>query len=66
MVLGRPKQSVILKGGGGNIGNNDVPLDWSAGTPNNNGFYNLNGSSSENKIINGTTPFWRFRLIMGM
>ena len=55
--LGRPKQSVILKGGGGNIGNNDVPLDWSAGTPNNNGFYNLNGSSSENKIINGTTPF---------
>ena len=55
--LGRAKQSVILKGGGGNIGNNDVPLDWSAGTPNNNGFYNLNGSSSENKIINGTTPF---------
>lgn len=55
--LGRAKQSVILKGGGGNFGNNDVPLDWSAGTPNNNGFYNLNGSSSENKIINGTTPF---------
>ena len=55
--LGRAKQSVILKGGGGNIGNNDVPLDWSAGTPNNNGFYNLNGSSSENKIINGPTPF---------
>ena len=55
--LGRPKQSVILKGGGGNIGNNDVPLDWNAGTPNNNGFFNLNGSSSENKIVNGTTPF---------
>ena len=55
--LGRPKQTVIVKGGAGNYANNNLPYDWSVGTPTNSGFYNLNGSSTENQIVNGTTPF---------
>lgn len=55
--LGRAKQSVLVKGGAGGFGNNALPYDWSAGTPTNSGFFNLNGSSSENQIVSGTTPF---------
>ncbi|MBL4605149.1 MAG: hypothetical protein JKY02_05680, partial [Flavobacteriaceae bacterium] len=55
--LGRAKQSVLIKGGTNTYGNNEIPYDWSAGAPTNSGFYNLNGSSSENQIITGTTPF---------
>ena len=55
--LGRAKQSVLVKGGAGGYGNNIVKYDWTLGTPTNAGFYNLNGASSENQIINGTTPF---------
>ncbi|MFD2566828.1 DUF6443 domain-containing protein [Pseudotenacibaculum haliotis] len=55
--LGRAKQSVLVKGGSGSYGNNHLPYDWSLGTPTNAGFYNLEGSSTENEIVNGTTPF---------
>ncbi len=55
--LGRAKQSVLVKGGSGGYGNNHLPYDWSLGTPTNAGFYNLEGSSTENEIVNGTTPF---------
>ncbi|MCH2218655.1 MAG: DUF6443 domain-containing protein, partial [Flavobacteriales bacterium] len=55
--LGRAKQSVIVKGGAGSYANNALPYDWSAGTPTNSGFYNLNGGSAGNQIVNGTTPF---------
>lgn len=55
--IGRLKQSVLVKGGAGNYSNNALAYDWNAGTPSNSGFYNLNGSSSENQIISGTTPF---------
>jgi RHS repeat-associated protein len=55
--LGRAKQSVLVKGGAGGYGNNALPYDWSAGTPTNSGFFNLNGSSTENQIVSGITPF---------
>jgi RHS repeat-associated protein len=55
--LGRAKQSVLVKGGSGSFGNNNFPYDWNAGTPTNSGFFNLNGSSGENQIVSGTTPF---------
>ncbi|MCH2218181.1 MAG: hypothetical protein MK076_08935, partial [Flavobacteriales bacterium] len=40
--LGRAKQSVIVQGGAGSYANNALAYDWSAGTPTNSGFYNLN------------------------
>ncbi len=61
--LGRLKQSVIVKGGGANYGNNEFLYDWNAGSPTNSGFFNLNGTSAENQIISGTTPFGNTDLI---
>ncbi|CAL2090614.1 RHS repeat-associated core domain-containing protein [Tenacibaculum sp. 190524A02b] len=54
--LGRPKQSIALQAGGVLTNANEMPIDW---TVNNTAtdFYNRNGGSVENKIINGTTPF---------
>ncbi|SED96141.1 hypothetical protein SAMN04487765_0932 [Tenacibaculum sp. MAR_2010_89] len=54
--LGRAKQSIVLQGGGVLANANEMPIDW---TLNNTAtdFYNRNGSSTENKIVNGTTPF---------
>ncbi|WP_408048581.1 DUF6443 domain-containing protein, partial [Tenacibaculum halocynthiae] len=54
--LGRAKQSIVLSGGGILANANEMPIDW---TLNNTAtdFYNRNGSSAENTIVNGTTPF---------
>ena len=55
--LGRLKQSVAVQAGGLLHNSNGLLYDWSAGTPTNSGFYNLNGSSTANQVISGTTPF---------
>ncbi len=55
--LGRRKQTILVDGGNGDVGNNQLFYDWSLGSPTNAGFYNLNGTSSENQIVQGTTPF---------
>ncbi|WP_083629445.1 DUF6443 domain-containing protein [Tenacibaculum agarivorans] len=54
--LGRLKQTIGVEAGGNIVSNNSVPIDWSINATATN-FYNRNGSSTENKIINGTTPF---------
>ncbi|SNR16241.1 DUF6443 domain-containing protein [Tenacibaculum jejuense] len=55
--LGRLKQSIALEAGGKTLSNNNLPIDWTSGNTGSTGFYNRNGSDSENRIISGTTPF---------
>ena len=55
--LGRAKQSVLVQGGRGGYGNNQMPYDWTLGNSGSTPFYNMNGSTSENQIVSGTTPF---------
>lgn len=55
--LGRNIQNIAIRSGKNSYGKNEIPYDWTAGSPTNSGFYNLNGAGAENKIITGTTPF---------
>ncbi|CAL2091059.1 conserved exported protein of unknown function [Tenacibaculum sp. 190524A02b] len=54
--LGRPKQSIAIQAGGFLTNANEMPIDWTVNSTATD-FYNRNGGSVENKIINGTTPF---------
>ncbi|WP_431167469.1 DUF6443 domain-containing protein [Tenacibaculum halocynthiae] len=54
--LGRAKQSIVLSGGGVLANANEMPIDWTLNNTTTD-FYNHNGSSAQNKIVNGTTPF---------
>ena len=55
--LGRAKQSITLQAGGVLNNTNEVPIDWTLNNTGSTSFFNQNGSTSENKIVNGTTPF---------
>lgn len=55
--LGRMKQSIVVEGGGIVRKKNDAQYDWTMNNMGSTDFYNQNGSTSENSIINGTTPF---------
>ncbi len=54
--FGRIKQAIAIRAGGSVTTQNKIVNDWTlnaTATP----FYNRNGATAENKIINGTTPF---------
>jgi len=54
--LGRAKQQIAIRGGGVVL-NNSANYDWTLGNTGSTSFYNRNGNTSENTIVNGTTPF---------
>ncbi len=54
--LGRLKQTVAVNAGGNTVSNNAIPIDWTVNATATD-FYNRNGGSAENKVVNGTTPF---------
>ncbi|WP_442267055.1 DUF6443 domain-containing protein [Tenacibaculum sp. ZS6-P6] len=54
--LGRLKQSIGLEAGGNTISSNAIPLDWTSGNTGPTNFYTA-GTTSENRIISGATPF---------
>ncbi|MDT7831248.1 DUF6443 domain-containing protein [Flavobacteriaceae bacterium S356] len=55
--LGRPIQSIAVQAGGMLTHRNGLLYDWSLGNTGSTPFYNQNGDTSENQIVNGTTPF---------
>ncbi|PQJ80283.1 hypothetical protein BTO18_14330 [Polaribacter porphyrae] len=55
--LGRAKQSVLVEGGGIVRQQNEAQYDWTMNNMGSTDFYNQNGTTSENQIVNGTTPF---------
>ncbi|WP_083629196.1 DUF6443 domain-containing protein [Tenacibaculum agarivorans] len=55
--LGRLKQTIGLQAGGNTVSNNTIPLDWTSGNTGSTNFFNQNGTTEENRIVSGTTPF---------
>ncbi|WP_348721856.1 DUF6443 domain-containing protein, partial [Tenacibaculum sp. 190524A05c] len=54
--LGRLKQTVAVNAGGNTVSDNTLPIDWTLGNTGATDFFTA-GSTAENRIINGTTPF---------
>ncbi len=54
--LGRLKQTVAVNAGGNVVSDNAIPIDWTLGNTGPTDFFTA-GSESENRIINGSTPF---------
>lgn len=55
--LGRAKQNIAVGAGGVLVSPNELQIDWTLNNVGSTSFFNRNGSDSENKIVNGTTPF---------
>ncbi len=54
--LGRLKQTVAVNAGGNVVSDNAIPIDWTLGNTGPTDFFTA-GSTAENRIINGSTPF---------